>query len=211
MKCLTSWQLAFPLFILTAMMLPAMAEERAKEKGLTGANTAAAPQSPEAAMEARGERQLRQLRYSGWRKLCFRPSEAGTLCRTTIAGVTETGQEMLRVDLIEGSTGPGGRLQIFMPPMLFLEAGVRVFIGQGEAVKVPFAWCFSNTCVAARAVDATFMGRMKAGKEMTLKVVDARLSTVLTSLPLDRFASVNQGPPSLTFGESLEGAPFPNK
>ena len=211
MKCPTSWRIAFPLFILAVLVLPATPEERAKEKGSIAANTAAALKSPEVAIEARGERQLRQLRYSGWRKLCFRPSEAGTVCRTTIAGVTETGQEMLRVDLIEGSIGQGGRLQIFVPPMLFLEAGVRVSIGQGEAVRVPFAWCFSNTCVAARAVDATFIGRMKAGKEMTLKVVDARLSTVLTSLPLDRFASINQGPPSLTFGESLEGAPAPNK
>jgi hypothetical protein len=34
-----------------------------------------------------------------------------------------------------------------------------------------------------------------------------RIATVLTSLPLDRFVSVNQGPPRLMYGESLEGVP----
>ena len=164
-----------------------------------------APRSAETAIEARGERQLKQLKFSGWRKLCFQPSEKRTICRTTIAGVTETGQEMLRVDLIEGSGGKGGRLQIFVPPMLFLEAGVRVSIDQGEAVTFPFAWCFSNTCVAAHAVDAGFIRRMKSGQKMTLMVVDARVSTATTSISLERFDAVNQGAPSLVFGESLEG------
>jgi hypothetical protein len=39
---------------------------------------------------------------------------------------------------------------------------------------------------------------------MTLKVVDSRIATVTTSLPLDQFASVNQGPPHLIFGRSLQ-------
>jgi hypothetical protein len=52
-------------------------------------------------------------------------------------------------------------------------------------------------------VDADFICRMKLGQKMTLKVVDFRISTVVTSLPLDRFASVNHDPPSLMFGESL--------
>jgi invasion protein IalB len=165
---------------------------------------AAVGQAAEAAIEARGERQLRQLKYSGWRKLCFQPSEAEMVCRTTITGATESGQEMLRVDLIEGGAGKAARLQIFVPPMLFLEAGVRVAIGQGEAVNVPFAWCFSNTCVAAHAVGTAFIRQMRSEQIMTLKVVDSRISTVTTSLPLDQFAAVNQGPPSLIYGRSLE-------
>ena len=134
-------------------------------------------------------------------------TDAEPICRTTITGVSETGQEMLRVDLIEKGAGKGGRLQIFVPPMLFLEAGVRVSIGQGDSVNVPFAWCFSNTCVAARAVNAGFIRPVRAGQTMTLKVVDPGISTVVTSLPLDRFAAINQGPPSLIFGESAKGMP----
>ena len=193
----TARRIAISLFIVAGLVLPALADD--KQPG-----TAAATKSPEATIEARGERQLRQLNYSGWRKLCFRPSPAAAICRTTIAGVSETGQEMLRIDLIEGDPKGGARLQIFLPPMLFLEAGVRIAIDGGAAVRLPFAWCFSNTCVAAHAVDAAFIRRMKSGREITLKVVDARVSTVTTSLPLDRFAAVNQGQPTLTFGESLE-------
>lgn len=54
-------------------------------------------------------------------------------------------------------------------------------------------------------MNAGFIRRMRAGQTMTLKVVDPRISTAVTSLPLDRFAAINQGPPSLIFGESLEG------
>jgi invasion protein IalB len=127
------------------------------------------------------------------------------VCRTSIAGVTDSGQEMLRVDLIEAGTGQGARLQIFLPPMLFLEAGVRVSFGQSEPVTIPFAWCFTNVCVAAHAVDAAFIRRMTTEQTMTSKVVDSRVATVTTSLPLDRFAAVNQAPPDLLFGRSLEG------
>jgi invasion protein IalB len=195
----TSRRIALSLLFLTGLVLPALADDKRP-------STPAAPKLPEAIVEARGERQLRQLNYSGWRKLCFRPSQAAAICRTTIAGVSETGQEMLRIDLIENDPNNGGRLQIFLPPMLFLGAGVRIAIDGGAAVRLPFAWCFSNTCVAAHAVDSAFVRQMKVGREITLKVVDARVSTVTTSLSLDQFAAVNQGPPTLTFGESLEAA-----
>jgi len=198
---------ASPILFLAVVALAAVG---GRANGQDAASKAAAAKSPEAMIEGRGERQLRPLKFSGWRKLCFQPSETMS-CRTSITGVTETGQEMLRVDLIEGAAGNGGRLQIFVPPMLFLEAGVRVSMGQGGEVSIPFAWCFSNICVAARAVDAAFIRRMKAAREMTLKVVDSRISTVMTSLPLDQFASVNQGPPNLMFGRSLEGSSSPGK
>jgi invasion protein IalB len=206
MLCCTSWRILFPILALTGLVTPAMAEESgAKGRQRVSANTTTAPKPVEAGIKARGERQLRQLKYSGWRKLCFRPSDKDMVCRTTITGLTETGEEMLRVDLIEAGAGKGARLQIFVPPMLFLEAGIRVSVVQGDTVNIPFTWCFSNVCVAAHAVDAAFIRQMKTGLKMTLKVVDARISTVMTSLPLDRFAAVNQGPPDLTFGRSLEG------
>lgn len=196
-----SWQVALGILLWTSMVLGTTAVAR----GENAAAAKPASKSPQAAIEARGERQLRQLKYSGWRKLCFQPSEKRAICRTTISGKTESGQEMLRIDLIEGSAAKGGRLQIFVPPMLFLEAGIRVSIDRGETVTFPFAWCFSNTCVAAHAVDAGFIRRMKSGQEMTLKVVDARVSTAMTSVSLERFDAVDQGAPSLVFGESLEG------
>jgi len=190
------------VFLVTAAGVSSYAQQPS-----SGTERASAAKDAATAIEARGERKLRQLKYSGWRKLCFRPSEADMVCRTTITGVTDSGQDMLRVDLIEAAAGEGARLQVFMPPMLFLEAGVRITVDQGVAVSIPFAWCFSNICVAAHAVDAAFVRRMKTGQAMTLKVVDSRISTVMTSLPLDRFAAVNQGPPDLMFGRSLEGQP----
>lgn len=106
-------------------VLPALAQDGNKRQPAVSTNTAASRESAEAAISGRGERQLRPSKYYGWRKLCFQLTDAEPICRTTIMGVSETGQEMQRVDLIEKGAGKGGRLQIFVPPMLFLEAGVR--------------------------------------------------------------------------------------
>jgi len=198
------WNLSpFWIVILAGIALAVTAGARANGQGAV-VDPAAVKNISEAAMASRGRRELSQLKYSAWRKLCFQPPEAEMVCRTTITGVVETGQEMLRVDLIERGAGKAALLQIFLPPMLFLQAGVKVAIGHRDPVNFRFGWCVSNACMAAHAVDADFIQRMKSGQEMTLEAVDAGILTVTASLPLDQFAAVNRGVPSLTFGLSLE-------
>ena len=40
----------------------------------------------------RGERMARAIKYSDWRKFCFKTPGTNMVCRTTISGTFETGQ-----------------------------------------------------------------------------------------------------------------------
>src|SRR5271154_5776217 len=49
----------------------------------------------------RGQSPGQALTFSAWRKLCFERTDAKPVCRTSINSSLDTGQEMVRVDLIE--------------------------------------------------------------------------------------------------------------
>jgi dienelactone hydrolase len=64
------------------------------------------------------------IRYSSWRKVCFKGSDGVTLCRTTSTGTQDTGEVVVRVDLIERPDGGVARLQLIVPEGLNLTMGV---------------------------------------------------------------------------------------
>jgi hypothetical protein len=50
----------------------------------------------------RGQRSMaRAIKYSDWRKVCFKTPGTNMVCRTTISGTFDTGQSAVRIDLIE--------------------------------------------------------------------------------------------------------------
>src|ERR1700758_2934873 len=58
----------------------------------------------EAGIAARGRQPARDLTYSDWSKMCFKGvqgADTKMVCRTTITGKWDTGQVVVRVDLIE--------------------------------------------------------------------------------------------------------------
>jgi invasion protein IalB len=162
----------------------------------------AADASADSAVKPRGKRDIRGISYSPWRKLCFEVSPVETVCRTTITGAMDTGQEMLRLDLIEGG-GPESRIQMLLPVGMFLRSNAMLRVDQGEPLHIPFNWCMANACVAAVPVDAAFIRGLRSGRSLTLEAVDPNLLVVTATIPLDRFATVNEGPPTELFDESL--------
>ena len=70
---------------------------------------------------------------------------------------------------------------------------MKLTIDQGTAYRIPYIWCFTNTCIAADAADPRLLNEMETGEKLLLEVVDSSLLTVSTSLPLDQFATVRQG------------------
>lgn len=173
----------------------ATAGERFAE--LSPAERAAAKLS-EAEVGPRGQHMPRDIKYSAWRKICFKTSDAKTLCRTTSEGTWDTGQIVVRVDLIEREAG-SGRLQIFVPVGLYLQPGIKVTIDQGVPIQIPYSWCLTNICVAASPASPELIRAMDSGLKLTLEVVDSRILTVATSLPLDQFAAVRSAAPSEFF------------
>jgi invasion protein IalB len=152
----------------------------------------------------RGQRAAREIKYTDWRKVCFKTPGTNMVCRTTISGTWETGQSAVRVDLIEKEGEPAARLQLFLPVGLFLQAGAKLTVNQGRPYRIPYVWCLTNTCIAADLADPGLIKEMEAGQTLLLEVVDSSVLTVSTSLSLERFAAVRQGPAAETYEQTID-------
>jgi invasion protein IalB len=163
------------------------------------------PAAREADMASRGQRGLvREIKYGDWRKFCFKTPGTNMVCRTTITGTWETGQTAVRADLIEREGDDKARLQLFVPVGMYLRAGVKLAVDQGEPYQVPYVWCMTNICIAAIAADPALIGEMEKGKKLMLEVVDSSVQSVSTTLPLDQFASVRSGAPTQTYQQDID-------
>jgi invasion protein IalB len=152
----------------------------------------------------RGQRAAREIKYSDWHKYCFKVPGTNLVCRTTVSGTFETGQSAVRIDLIEREGDKAARLQLFLPVGLYLQAGVKITIDQGDAYRIPYVWCLTNTCIAADLADPKLIKEMETGQKLVLEVVDSSVLTVSTSVPLNQFAMVRQGTPARTFEQAID-------
>ena len=152
----------------------------------------------------RGQRMAREIKYSDWRKFCFKTPGTNMVCRTTISGTFETGQSAVRIDLIEREGEGAARLQLFLPVGLYLQAGVKITVDQGTPHLVPYVWCLTNTCIAADRIDPKLIKEMESGQKLLLEVVDSSVLTVSTSVPLNQFAAVRQAPPTQVFEQAID-------
>jgi invasion protein IalB len=157
---------------------------------------------------ARGQQQAREVTYSDWSKMCFRGvqgADSKMVCRTTINGKWDTGQIVLKVDLIEREEAPAARLQIFLLAGFFLQPGIKLTIDKDVSAHVPYTICIANGCVAATVADTGFISAMESGRTLSLGAVNTNVVTVVASLPLDNFAKAHRGPPAQIFEQKLEG------
>jgi invasion protein IalB len=138
------------------------------------------------------------IRYSNWEKLCFGSSDGTTICRTTSTGTDDLDQVVVRVDLIQRADGPA-RLQLFVPQGANLQQGVKVTIDQGSPAQIPFNWCLTNICIAARGIEPTLAAQMEAGQQLKLELTDLNSSSVAINLPLDQFAKARKALHAKTF------------
>ncbi|MCK1658438.1 invasion associated locus B family protein [Bradyrhizobium sp. 151] len=142
------------------------------------------------------------IHFSTWKKLCFASSDRTNICRSTSTATDDLDQVVARVDLIERADGPA-RLQLFVPQGANLQQGVKVTVDQGSPVQVPFTWCLTNICIAARGIEPTVAAQMEAGQQLKLELTDLYSSSVTIKLPLSQFGAVHQDPPAETFDFSL--------
>jgi invasion protein IalB len=165
-----------------------------------GSPNAGAPQ----VAAPRGQRMAREIKYSDWRKVCFKTPGTNMVCRTTVSGTFETGQSAVRIDLIEREGDKAARLQMFLPVGMYLPAGVKITIDQAASHGFPYVWCLTNTCIAADVADPKLIKDMETGQKLLLEVVDSSVMTVSTSLPLDQFATIRHGPPTQIFEQAID-------
>ncbi|MGB8609972.1 invasion associated locus B family protein, partial [Bradyrhizobium sp.] len=196
----SSLQAAMPILLLLNLgMAAANAQLPAKPEGSPPSEKSGGQE-----FAPRGQREAREIRYSDWRKTCFKTPGTNMVCRTSIAGTFETGQSAVRIELIEREGEKVARLRLFLPVGLYLQAGVRLTIDQGATYRVPYMWCLTNTCIAADVADPKLLKEMETGQKLLLEVVDSSVLTVSTSLPLNQFATVRQGTPAQTFEQAID-------
>ena len=162
----------------------------------------------EAEIATRGQQQGLPLTYTPWRKVCFKAiqeAESKMVCRTTINGKWDTGQIVIRVDLIEREGDPVARLQVFVPPGSFLQPGIKLTVDQSSPLQIPYVICLTNGCVAGSVANAGLIHDLESGQMLVLETVNSNVVGVTTSLPLKEFAEVHQGAPAQVFEQRLEG------
>lgn len=152
----------------------------------------------------RGQREVKDVNYGDWKKLCFKPGGAKMLCRTSITGTFATGQMAVRVDIIEREGDGARRLQVFSPVGMYLQNPVKLTVGQGKSRRVPYTWCLTNTCIAGAVANPSLIKEMKAGRTLRLEFVDSNLLLLTTSLPLGQFAIVYKNAPAQIFEQDID-------
>jgi len=177
----------------------ASAQQAAKPQGNPASET---PAGQEFAL--RGQRAARDIKYSDWRKVCFKAPGTNVVCRTSISGTFETGQSAVRIGLIEREGDTVARLQMFLPVGLYLQAGVKITIDQGAAYRFPYVWCLTNACIAADVADPKLIKEMETGQSLQLEVVDTNALTVSTTVPISQFAAVRRATPTQTFEQNID-------
>ena len=158
---------------------------------------------PSGEITPRGQREVKDVTYGDWKKLCFKPAGTPQLCRTSISGTFATGQLAIRVHIVERAEG-ASRLQIFAPVGMYLQNPVKVAIDQGKTYRVPYTWCLTNTCVAATVAEPQLLEEMMTGQTLRLEFVDTNLLSLIASLPLSSFAEAYKGPPAQVFEQDID-------
>src|SRR6476661_7820804 len=89
-------KLSFATLLLAAIASVAFTQCAASQQDST-----TAPKPADTEVAPRGQREVKDIAYGDWRKLCFKPGGAKKLCRTSIIGTFATGQQAVRLDIIE--------------------------------------------------------------------------------------------------------------
>lgn len=191
------------LFFAT-LLLAAVASVVFNQQAASQQNSTATPNPAGTEVAPRGQREVKDVTYGDWRKLCFKPGGAKMVCRTSITGTFSTGQLAVRLDIIEREGDGTRRLQLFAPVGMYLPAGVKLTVDERTPHEAPYNWCLTNVCIAARVVDSTLVQEMDLGRTLRLDFVDSNLLSLTTSLPLGQFASTRNGAPAQTFEQKID-------
>ena len=191
------------LFFAT-LLLTAVASIASNQRAASQHNSTAAPKPVGTEVAPRGQREVKDIAYGDWRKLCFKPGGAKMLCRTSITGTFATGQMAVRLDIVEREGDGTARLQLFAPVGMYLPSGIKLTVDQGTPYQAPYNWCLTNACIAGNVADPKMVQEMDSGQTLRLEFVDSNLLSLTTSLPLGQFASVHKGTPAQTFEQDID-------
>jgi invasion protein IalB len=188
----------------TLLLTAALVSVASNRPAASQQDSTAAPKPAGTEIAPRGQREVKDITYGDWKKLCFRPGAAKMICRTSITGTFPTGQTAVRVDIVERDGDGNVRLQVFSPVGMYLPKPARLTIDQGEPHSVPYTWCLTNACIAGDVANPKMVQEMSSGQTLRLEFVDPNLLSLTTSLPLGQFAVIHKGAPAQTFEQDID-------
>jgi invasion protein IalB len=194
----------YAMLSFATLLLAAVGSVASNQRAASQQKSIVAPKPAGTEVAPRGQREVKDIAYGDWQKLCFKPGGAKMLCRTSITGTFATGQTAVRLDIVEREGDGTARLQLFAPVGMYLPAGIKLTIDQGKPYGVPYTWCLTNACIAGNVADPKMVGEMDTGHTLRLDFVDSNLLSLTTSLPLAQFASVHRGAPAQTFDQDID-------
>lgn len=190
--------------LFATLLSAAVASVAFNHRAVSQPDSTAAPKPVGTDIAPRGQREVKDITYGDWRKLCFKPGGAKLLCRTSITGRFATGQTAVRLDIIQREGDRTARLQLLAPVGMYLPKPVKLTIDRSKSHVVPYTWCLTNACIAGNVADPKMIREMESGRTLQLEFVESNLLSLTTSLPLAQFASVHKGTPAQTFEQDID-------
>ncbi|WP_398473743.1 invasion associated locus B family protein, partial [Tardiphaga sp.] len=123
------WADALLLAILASFAPSQSATSRISTTALTGER-----------MAPRGQREMKDVAFGDWTKVCFKPGGTSRQCRTSITGTFPTGQMAIRLDIVSRDDAPV-RVQVFCPVGLYLPNQVALTIDRNKPPHLPSPGC----------------------------------------------------------------------
>lgn len=137
--------------------------------------------------------------HSPWVKFCGRDKndpQAKDVCLTVKEARLDTGQFVAGAAVIEQAGTEQKLLRVTLPLGMQLMPGVRMFVDADAPRTGPYVLCLPNGCMADFAVNAEFIAKLKAGRELQLQGINMPGQVASYLLPLGDFAKAFDGPPS---------------
>lgn len=130
----------------------------------------------------------------GWFKVCAK-QEDNDICNVQNIVTADSGQLLTAVSLIEVKGKVTKKLfQISVPTGRLIQAGIGFQIGQSKPVKVDYAICFPDRCIAEGPLTPELIAALKKGKDVTLTSVNFQNKPNPIKISLDSFATSYDGP-----------------
>ncbi|MGL4491122.1 MAG: invasion associated locus B family protein [Rhizobiaceae bacterium] len=130
----------------------------------------------------------------GWFKVCAKQEE-NDICNVQNIVTADSGQLLTAVSLIEVKGKITKKIfQISVPTGRMIPAGIGLQVGQNKAVKIDYAICFPDRCIAEAGLSPELLAAMKRGNELTLTSVNFQNKPNPIKISLGGFAASYDGP-----------------
>lgn len=130
----------------------------------------------------------------GWFKVCAK-QEDNDICNVQNIVTADSGQLLTAVSLIEVKGKINKKIfQVSVPTGRMIPAGIGLQVGQNKAVKVDYAICFPDRCIAEAGLSPELLNALKKGAEMTLTSVNFQNKPNPIKISLNGFGAAYDGP-----------------